>query len=67
MNEDSPANLILIKSRGWRINVDATPPDIPAKRCSYLMLDKKTATLELALVPKLLFVLAMLACCIYNE
>jgi hypothetical protein len=31
------------------------------------MLDKKTATLELALVPKLLFVLAMLACCIYNE
>lgn len=33
----SPANLILSKSKGCRINVEVTPPDIPATRCSYLM------------------------------
>lgn len=33
----SPAKRILMRSRGCRINVDVTPPDIPATRCSYLM------------------------------
>lgn len=35
--KNSPANLILMRSKGCRINVDVTPPDIPATRCSYLM------------------------------
>lgn len=33
----SPAKRILMRSRGCKINVDVTPPDIPATRCSYLM------------------------------
>lgn len=33
----SPAKRILMRSRGCRINVDVTPPDMPATRCSYLM------------------------------
>lgn len=48
--------------------MDATPPDIPAIRCSYLMFDKKMATLVLALdMPRLEFVFAILVCCTYNE
>lgn len=30
-----PANLILMRSKGCKIRVDATPPDMPATRCSY--------------------------------
>jgi len=30
-----PANLILIRSKGCRMRVDATPPDMPATKCSY--------------------------------
>ena len=32
----SPANLILSKSSGCKTTVDATPPLMPATRCSYL-------------------------------
>ena len=39
-----PANLILIRSRGCRIRVEAMPPEMPATRCSYLMLEKKEDT-----------------------
>lgn len=36
-----PANRILIKSNGCKINVDVTPPDIPATMCSYLTCENK--------------------------
>lgn len=32
----SPAKRILMRSNGCRISVDATPPETPATRCSYL-------------------------------
>lgn len=32
----SPANLILMRSSGWSMRVDTTPPEIPATKCSYL-------------------------------
>lgn len=38
--EDLPANRIFIRSKGCRINVDVTPPDMPATRCSYLRNEK---------------------------
>lgn len=49
-----PANRILIKSKGWRIKVEVTPPDIPATRCSYLRNDRTFSFLGLG--PGLLIV-----------
>lgn len=41
LRKDLPANRILIKSSGCRINVDVTPPEIPATMCSYLTCEKR--------------------------
>lgn len=35
MKKYIPAKRILIRSKGCKIKVEATPPEIPATRCSY--------------------------------
>lgn len=58
-----PANLILIRSRGCRISVDVTPPDIPAIMCSYLTCEnipKLPLALALTTAPPLPFLIAVM-------
>lgn len=36
-----PANRILIKSNGCKMSVDVTPPEKPATKCSYRMVENR--------------------------
>jgi hypothetical protein len=53
-----PANLILMRSKGCRIRVDATPPDMPATRCSYFTW-LKTVIFRLGPEPPVAFIVVI--------